>query len=116
MEVRLFYNSIRPNVGMKPHREGLRPLLPQHARHCPVLEAGSALGYLVYPPLEPHESFYLEFLGDGRYDFTYSLGTPAGKWAALFTLSVTLPIGSMGQIKEDVTFRVPNPPINRDEA
>jgi hypothetical protein len=116
MEVRLFPNSRRPGVGLKPRREGQRPLLPQHARHCPVLEAGSALGYLVFPPLEPHESFYLEFLGDGRYDFTYSLGTPAGKWAALFTLSVTLPIGSMGQIKEDVTFRVPNPPINRDEA
>ena len=29
---------------MQPRREGSRPLLPQHARHCPVLEAGSALG------------------------------------------------------------------------
>jgi hypothetical protein len=24
-------------------------LLPQHARHCSVLEAGSALGFLVHP-------------------------------------------------------------------
>lgn len=27
---------------MKPCRECQRPLPPQHARHCPVLEAGSA--------------------------------------------------------------------------
>jgi hypothetical protein len=42
MEVRLYPNSRRPGVGMKPRRESQRPLLPQHARHCPVLEAGSA--------------------------------------------------------------------------
>jgi len=66
MEVRLFPNSARPGVGMKPRREGQRPLLPQHARHCPVLEAGSALGYLVFPALHPHESFYIEFQGEGQ--------------------------------------------------
>ena len=40
MEVRLFPNSRRPGAGLKPRREATRPLLPQHARHCPVLEAG----------------------------------------------------------------------------
>jgi hypothetical protein len=43
MEVRLFPNSMRPDTGLKPRRESQRPLLPQHARHCPVLEAGSAM-------------------------------------------------------------------------
>ena len=43
MDVRLIPNSRRPGAGLKPKREGTRPLLPQHARHCPVLEAGSAL-------------------------------------------------------------------------
>src|SRR5205823_5524466 len=38
MEVRLFPNSMRPGTGLKPRRESQRPLLPQHARHCPVLE------------------------------------------------------------------------------
>jgi hypothetical protein len=103
-------------VGLKPRRESQRPLLPQHARHCPVLEAGSALGFLVYRPLEPNESFHLEFQGDGRYQFTYFLSTPRGKWESLFSLTVVLPVGSIGMIKEDVAFMVADPPISRDEA
>jgi hypothetical protein len=116
MEVRLFPNSRRPGVGLKPRRESQRPLLPQHARHCPVLEAGSALGFLVYAPLEPHESFHLEFLGDGRYQFGYYLSTPRGKWEPLFSLTIALPVGSMGMMKEEVTFMTPNPPISSHEA
>jgi hypothetical protein len=116
MEVRLFPNSARPGVGMKPRREGQRPLLPQHARHCPVLEAGSALGYLVFPPLEPHESFYLEFEGEGQYRFTYFQERPGGKWQPIYALSIGLPFGSIGMIKEDVSFMVPNPPISAEEA
>jgi hypothetical protein len=116
MEVRLFPNSRRPGVGLKPRRESQRPLLPQHARHCPVLEAGSALGFLVYPPLETNESFHLEFQGEGRYQFSYFLSRPTGKWDPIFSLTVVLPVGSIGMIKEDVAFATPNPPISRDEA
>ena len=116
MEVRLFPNSGRPGVGLKPRRESQRPLLPQHARHCPVLEAGSALGYLVFPALEPHESFVIEFQGEGRYQFTYFLATPTGKWEPLFAVSMALPIGSIGAIKEEVTFMVSAPPISREDA
>src|SRR4051794_41830595 len=108
MEVRLFPNSARPGVGWKPRREGQRPLLPQHARHCPVLEAGSALGFLVYPPLEAHESFHLEVQGDGRYQFSYFLLNQRGKWEPLFTLTVALPLASMGLVKEEAAFAVPN--------
>jgi len=114
--VRLFPNSRRPGVGLRPRRESQRPLLPQHARHCPVLEAGSAVGYLVFPPLDAHESYYLSFLGDGKYEFTYFLSGPGGKWQPLFSLTVTLPIGSVGMMKEEVAFMVPNPPISREEA
>ena len=67
MEVRTFPNWVRPNVGMAPRRESQRPLLPQHARHCPVLEAGSGLGFMVYPALQPHETFHVEFQGEGQY-------------------------------------------------
>src|SRR5258706_8870532 len=98
MEVRLFPNSRRPGVGLKPRRESQRPLLPQHARHCPVLEAGSALGLLVYPPLEPHEAFHLEFQGDGRYQFTYLLNSPLGTREPPFSPTVALPVGSIGMI------------------
>ncbi|HYM23865.1 MAG TPA: hypothetical protein VEU08_11660 [Vicinamibacterales bacterium] len=116
MEVRLYPNSRRPGVGLKPRREAQRPLLPQHARNCPVLEAGSALGFLVYPPLESHESFHLEYEGEGRYQFVYFLSGPRGKWEPLFSAAIALPVGGMGIIKEDISFAVKNPPISKEDA
>ena len=116
MEVRLYSNSSRPGVGLKPRRESQRPLLPQHARHCPVLEAGSALGLLVYPPLEPNESFHIEYEGEGRYQLTYFLNTEGAKWEPVFTVAIVLPIGSIGMMKEEVYFANKTPPISRDTA
>jgi hypothetical protein len=116
MEVRLFPHSSRPGVGLKPRREGQRPLLPQHARHCPVLEAGSALGFLVFPALEPHESFVIEFQGEGRYQFTYFVSNSGAKWEPLFAVAMVLPVGSIGMIREEVTFMVPAPPLSREDA
>ena len=116
MEVRLYSNSSRPGVGLKPRRESQRPLLPQHARHCPVLEAGSALGLLVYPPLEPNESFHIEYEGEGRYQLTYFFNTEGAKWEPVFTVAIVLPIGSIGMIKEEVYFANKTPPISRDTA
>src|SRR5437660_9508079 len=116
MEVRLSPNSRRPGVGLRPRRESQRPLLPQHARHCPVLEAGSALGFLVYPPLLPNESYHLEFQGDGRYQFAFFVMNPRGAWEPVFSVAVTLPVGSTGMIKEDVAFASREPSISSDEA
>ena len=116
MEVRLFPNSSRPGVGMQPRRESLRPLLPQHARHCPVLEAGSALGFLVYPPLEPNESFHIEYQGEGRYQFLYCLSNPVGKWEAIFSVTIVLPVGGIGMFKEEVAFMTRQPAVSRDTA
>ena len=116
MEVRLFPNSARPGVGQKPRREAQRPLLPQHARQCPVLEAGSAAGFLVFPPLEPFESYYMGYEGDGRYQFTYYLTPPNGSPQAMFTITISMPIGSIGAIREDVEFHRKDVPLNRDQA
>jgi hypothetical protein len=116
MEIRLFPNSSRPGVGMRPRRESHRPLLPQHARHCPVLEAGSALGYLVYPPLEPSESFHIEYQGDGRYQFLYCLSDPRGNVQPVFSVDIVLPLGSIGLFKEEVNFMTKNPAISREDA
>ena len=116
MEVRVFPNSRRPGVGAKPKREGTRPLLPQHARHCPVLEAGSTLGFLVFPPVHANESFVVEFQGEGRYQFTYYLSDPAGKWEPLFAITMSLPVGSIGMIREDVTFIKRTPAMTPEEA
>ena len=102
-------------MGLKPKREGTRPLLPQHARHCPVLEAGSAMGFMVYAPLEPKESLYLEYEGDGRYKFVYYLQTQDGHRAPIFQVTMSLPVGGVGMVKEDVTF-VGTPMLSREAA
>jgi hypothetical protein len=101
---------------MKARREASRPLLPQHARHCPVLEAGSGLGYLVYPPLERNESFQIGYEGDGRYVFSYYMTGSDGKWQKYFSVTSTLPVGSIGMMKQDVDFALPDLPIDKDGA
>ncbi len=115
MDVRYYPNSRRPGVGLAPKREASRPLLPQHARHCPVLEAGSALGFMVYPPLEPKESVYIEYEGDGRYKFVYYLQTQDRRPTPLFQVTMSLPVGGVGMVKEDVTF-VGAPMLSREAA
>ena len=115
MDVRLLPNSRRPGAGMKPKREGTRPLLPQHARHCPVLEAGSAMGFMVYAPLEPKESLYIEYEGDGRYRFVYYLQTQDGKPTPVFQVTMSLSVGAVGMVKEEVTF-VGAPLLSREAA
>jgi hypothetical protein len=117
MEVRLFPNSMRPGTGLKPRREAQRPFLPQHARHCPVLEAGSALGFLVYPPLERIESFHVGYQGDGRYQLTYFVVTPdSPRGEAMFAISMQLPMGSVGMVNEKITFMNERHPIPLETA
>ncbi|MGE3274398.1 MAG: hypothetical protein AB7O67_04760 [Vicinamibacterales bacterium] len=116
MDVRLFPNSSRPGVGLRPRRESQRPLLPQHARHCPVLEAGSETGFLVYPPLAENESFRIEFEGDGKYRFTFFMGAPGQGWQPIFSVAIALPLGGVGSTREEVTFHVPQPPIPPETA
>src|SRR4051812_4306782 len=115
MEVLWYPNSRRPGVGLPPRREASRPLLPLHARHCPVLEAGSALGFMTYAPLEPHESVYVEYEGDGRYKFVYYLQAENGAPTPLFQVAMRLPIGGVGLMKEEVTF-VGDPVLSREAA
>jgi hypothetical protein len=89
--------------------------LPQHARHCPVLEAGSALGFMVFAALEPKESLYVEFEGDGRYRFVYYLLTQDGKRTPIFQVTMSLSVGGIGMMKEEVTF-VGAPMLSREAA
>ncbi len=115
MNVRLIPNSRRPGAGARPKREATRPLLPQHSRHCPVLESGSAMGFMVYAPLEPKESLYLEYEGDGRYKFVYYLTTQEGTRAPIFQVTMSQSAGAVGMVKEDVTF-VGAPMLSREAA
>jgi hypothetical protein len=115
MDVVVFPNFRRPGVGLPPRRESSRPLLPQHARHCPVLEAGSTLGFMVYAPLEPKESVYVEHEGDGRYRFVYYLKTQDGRPTPIFQVTLSLSVGGVGMMKEEVTF-VGAPMLSREAA
>jgi hypothetical protein len=115
MEVRTFSNSRRPGAGLPPRREAQRPLLPQHARHCPVLEGGSALGFMVYPPIEAKESIYVEHEGDGVYKFVYYLITHEGSRTPIFQVTMTFSVGGVGMMKEEVTF-VGVPMLSREAA
>ena len=116
MEIQIYSNTSRPGVGQKARRESQRPLLPQHSRHCPVLEAGSGLGLLVFAALEPNEAFKIAYLGDGKYEFQYFLGAPGGSWQMIYSLLYALPVGSIGMVGEDVTFKIPDPPVSEEGA
>ena len=116
MEIRTFPNAARPGVGLPPKRESQRPLLPQHARHCPVLEAGSTLGFLVFPPLEPFESFYVGYYGEGRYQFVYYFQTEAGQWSPIFVVRLALPAGGIGQAMQEVDIKAKDVRMSREDA
>jgi hypothetical protein len=116
MEVSLFPNPRRPGFGLRPRRESQRPLLPQHARHCPVLEAGSALGFMVYPPLAKHELFQAGYEGEGRYQFQYSVNTTGRKWEPVFSVTYQLPVGGIGATREDVKLMISATPGSMQTA
>jgi hypothetical protein len=116
MDVRMFWNTARPGVGLKPRRESQRPQLPQHARHCPVLEAGSGLGFLVYPPLEPFESFFIGYYGEGRYQFVYYFQNEGAEWVPLFTVRTALPVGGIGKSMQEVEIKQKDVQMSREDA
>jgi hypothetical protein len=70
---------------------------------------------MVYPPLEPKESLYIEHEGDGRYKFVYYLQTQDGKPTPLFQITMSLSVGGVGMMKEEVTFVGP-PLLSREAA
>ena len=116
MEVGLFPNPFRPGVGLQPRREAQRPLLPQHARLCPVLEAGSTAGFLVHPPLSEKEAFEIGYEGEGRYLFVYSVNARGNKWEPLFSVTYVLPIGGIGATKREIKMHMQDTPQTREIA
>jgi len=107
MNITLFPNPRRPNIGLRPKSEAQRPLLPQHARLCPVLEAGSSLGALVYPSLSKNEQFQIGYEGEGVYHFAYSVNATGSKWEQLFTITYQLAMGGIGMRREEVKLMIP---------
>src|SRR5690606_29638883 len=116
MQVTLFPNPRRPGVGLRPKKEAQRPSLPQHARLCPVLEAGSSLGLLVYPALGENEQFHIGYEGEGLYQFGYSVNPTGRKWEQIFFVNYQLSMGGIGMRKEEVKLMVPETPGFRQTA
>jgi hypothetical protein len=116
MEVGLFPNPRRPGIGLRPRREAQRPLLSQHARHCPVLEAGSTAGFLVHPPLAEKEAFQIGYEGEGHYQFVYSVNTKGNNWEPVFTVMYLLPVGGIGAIKREIKLHIQDSPQTREIA
>jgi hypothetical protein len=116
MEVALFPNPRRPGIGLRPRREAQRPLLPQHARHCPVLEAGSTAGFLVHPRLAEKETSQIGYEGEGRYQFVYSVNTKGNTWEPVFTVTYLLPVGGIGATKREIKMHIQDTPQTREIA
>ncbi len=101
-------NQRRASAGRKPHSEARRPWLPQHARFCPVLEAGSALGCLVYPPLEETESYQVRFLQGNTFRFSFFVNDTNGNPDLAFAISTTPSAGGGGLMVDDLVYRDPH--------
>jgi hypothetical protein len=116
MNVTLFPNPRRPGFGLRPKIEAQRPLLPQHARLCPVLEAGSSLGALVYPSLAENEQVQIGYEGEGIYHFGYAVNPTGKKWEQVFTVTYHLAMGGIGMRREEVTLMIPETPGFKETA
>lgn len=81
-----------------------------------MLEAGSSLGYLVYPPLEKNEQFTIGYDGEGVYQLGYAFNPTGSRWEQVFTITYRLAVGGLGMRKEDITLYVPETPGFKDTA
>jgi hypothetical protein len=93
VDVLVLPNRYRPGVGLPAARVAQRAWLPQSARQCPVLEAGSAIGYLIYPALRMDEALQIAY-AQSRFHITYARERTPGQWEDVFQLTFTLRVGS----------------------
>ena len=113
IEVTVLPNRFRPGVGLAPGRVAQRPWLPQHARHCPVLESASALGCLVYPPLRVDESYQVHY-ADNKYHFTYLRELKPGQWEDVFRVTFNLAGGGGGGYTMDLAVKEGQAPTDAE--
>jgi len=104
LDVTMLPNQRRPGVGRAPHSEARRPWMPQHARLCPVLEAGSALGFLVYPPLAENESYQMRYLPGNSFRFSFFIEDSNGNPDLVFAVTTTPSAGGGGLMADDLAY------------
>ncbi len=81
-----------------------------------MLEAGSSLGFLVYPSLAENEQFHIGYEGEGLYQFGYAVNPTGRKWEQVFFVTYQLSMGGIGLRKEEVKLMVPETPGFRQTA
>jgi hypothetical protein len=108
MRLTLLPNQRRPAVGRRPVPENRRAWLPQQARYCPVLEDGSRLGLLVYPPLEDREVLQVRRLREETLRFTLGVTAEDGQTHPRWVLDVSSAAGSGGLDAHDLRFVEPS--------
>jgi hypothetical protein len=104
----------RPGIGRPPRTEARRPWLPQQARLCPPLEAGNALGWLLFPPLHDHEAFQIRRTGPGELQLAF-FGGEDGSSDHLFTTRFLLPGSGTGVWSHELIHRAPGLTLSDDE-
>jgi hypothetical protein len=117
-EVLTFQSLARPGAGKAPARVSARPFLPQQARHCPVLEAASAMGYLVYAPLSPDEACQITHNADGGFELVLLRHTshdPKTSRVA-FTLTLHPPAHGLGPFSQEFVMGEGEQPISEEEV
>jgi hypothetical protein len=107
LEVTVLPNQRRPDAGRPPVSEARRAWLPQHARLCPVLEAGSALGFLVFAPLKERESFQIRHLPDHSFRFSFFVNDQHGNPDLVFAIATTPSAGGGGLMADELLYRDP---------
>jgi hypothetical protein len=70
----------------------------------------------VYPPLEPNETFQVEFIGEGRYRLAYYFNVKPDQWEPIFAVTLSLPPGAVGVTKEEVEILSRKAPVSREVA
>ncbi len=104
MRVTILSNQRRSGVGKAPARESRRAWLPQQARFCPVLEDASRSGFLVYPPLHPHESYQVRLTETNALRLTFYVGDPSGMRTPAFAVEVRPSAGIGGIDQQEVVY------------
>ncbi|MFN8637915.1 MAG: hypothetical protein U0360_00280 [Dehalococcoidia bacterium] len=104
MQVVVLPNQRRSGIGRLPTRENRRAWLPEQARFCPVLEDASRSGFLVYPPLHPHESYEVRLTRTNSFEITFYVAAPGGVRASAFAVEIQPSAGTGGLDQTEIVF------------
>ncbi|GMU40756.1 MAG: hypothetical protein AMXMBFR23_16220 [Chloroflexota bacterium] len=107
MDVIVLPHRGRPGVGRQPIPDGHRGTLPEQARLCPVLEDGSRLGFLVYPPLAPTETLEIRLQPDLAFRLTLLLQADGVASRPVAVMEIRPSAGSGGVEVREVLYVAP---------